>query len=117
GHPKGVMVSHHNVVWTADHLIACGDFTDDEVLLSYLPLSHIAEQLGSIYIPILKGYQVYFAESFEKLPEDLKACRPTTFFGVPRVWEKFKARAEARMAELKGPRRRLVDWARRVTLQ
>ncbi len=116
GHPKGVMISHHNIVWTADHLLSCGDFTDDEVLLSYLPLSHIAEQMGSIYIPILKGYQVYFAQSFEKLPEDLKASRPTTFFGVPRVWEKFKARAEGRMAELKGPRRRLVDWARKVTL-
>jgi long-chain acyl-CoA synthetase len=116
GHPKGVMVSHHNIVWTADHLLSCGDFTDDEVLLSYLPLSHIAEQMGSIYIPIFKGYQVYFAQSFEQLPEDLKACRPTTFFGVPRVWEKFKARAEGRIAELKGPRRRLVEWARRVTL-
>ena len=117
GHPKGVMISHHNIVWTAEHLLACGDFGDDDTLLSYLPLSHIAEQLGSIYIPILRGYQLYFAESFEKLPENLKAARPTLFFGVPRVWEKFKARAEARMVELTGPRKRLLDWARKVTLQ
>ncbi len=117
GHPKGVMISHHNIVWTAEHLLQCGDFGEDETLLSYLPLSHIAEQMASIYVPIFKGYQLYFAESFEKLPEDLKKSRPTIFFGVPRVWEKFKARAEARMAELKGPRRRLVAWAREVTLR
>ena len=115
GHPKGVMVSHHNIVWTAEHLLACGDLGDDEVLLSYLPLSHIAEQLGSIYVPIAKGYQLYFAEGLEQLPQNLKECRPTSFFGVPRVWEKLKARAEARLAELTGARKRLFEWARRVT--
>lgn len=117
GHPKGVMISHHNIVWTVEHLLACGDFGAEDVLLSYLPLSHIAEQMASIYVPIMRGYQLYFAESFEALPQNLREARPTLFFGVPRVWEKFKARAEARMAELKGPKKRLVDWARGVTLR
>jgi long-chain acyl-CoA synthetase len=117
GHPKGVMISHHNIVWTADHLLQCGDFGDDEVMLSYLPLSHIAEQMVSIYIPISKGHQLYFAESFEKVPEDLRRVRPTVFLAVPRVWEKFKARAEGRMADVKGPRKRLLEWARMATLR
>ncbi|MBK7858537.1 MAG: AMP-binding protein [Archangiaceae bacterium] len=117
GHPKGVMISHHNIVWTVQQLLHCGDFGDEEVLLSYLPLSHIAEQAASIYVPIFKGYQVYFAESLDKLPEDLRRVRPTIFFGVPRVWEKFMGRAQARMAELKGTKKRLLDWARGVTLR
>jgi long-chain acyl-CoA synthetase len=116
GHPKGVMLSHHNLTWTADQLLSCGDFHEDETLISYLPLSHIAEQTVSIHVPITRGFQLYFAESFEKLPENLRRARPSTFFGVPRVWEKFKAKAEARMVEQKGVRKRLLDWARRVAL-
>jgi long-chain acyl-CoA synthetase len=117
GHPKGVMISHHNLVWTSEQLLKCGDFTDQETVISYLPLSHIAEQLASIHIPIMQGYQVYFAQSFEKLPENLREVRPTTFSGVPRVWEKFKAKAEARMVEVTGVRRQLLAWARRVALE
>jgi long-chain acyl-CoA synthetase len=116
GHPKGVMLSHHNLTWTADQLLSCGDFLEDETLISYLPLSHIAEQTVSIHIPITRGFQLYFAESFDKLPANLTRARPTIFFGVPRVWEKFKAKAEVRMAEQKGARKRMLDWARRVAL-
>lgn len=114
GTPRGVMLSHRNLVWTTAQLAHCYPITEDEVLLSYLPLSHIAEQVCTIYAPVLGGMQVYFAESFEKLGENLAEVRPTIFFGVPRVWEKFKARAEAALASQRGPQRRLVEWARGV---
>jgi long-chain acyl-CoA synthetase len=117
GHPKGVMISHRNIVWTAEHLIACGELTDDETIFSYLPLSHIAERLGSIYLPVMKGYPVYFAQSFEKLGENLLQVRPTSFSGVPRVWEKFKAKLEPRLAQTTGAKRRVLDWARAVALK
>ncbi len=112
GNPKGVMLSHHNLCWTAVHLAQCHPVTPDDVLLSYLPLSHIAEQVCTIYGPMVTGLQVYFARSFELLAEDLRDVRPTLFFGVPRVWEKFKAKAEAGLASQPRTRQRVVSWAR-----
>ncbi len=117
GRPKGVMLSHRNLVWTATQLSRSTPFNNDDVSLSYLPLSHIAEQICTIHGPLLNGVQVYFAESLEALPQNIREVRPTAFFGVPRVWEKFKARAEERIASLPVLRQRLVAWARRMTLE
>ena len=60
-------------------------------LLSYLPLSHIAEQMFTIHIAAAAGFPVYYAESLDKLNANLVEVKPTLFFGVPRVWEKFHA--------------------------
>ncbi len=120
GHPKGVMLSHQNVCWTAVTLSEAMGLErrrEEETLLSYLPLSHIAEQVCSIYGPIFNALEVSFAESFEKLPEDLREVRPTLFFGVPRVWEKFKTKVEQGIAAQPLARRRLVGWARDVALR
>ena len=117
GNPKGVMISHRNLVWTAHQLSQCTPFSSDDVALSYLPLSHIAEQICSIHGPVFNGVQVYFAESLEALPQNIREVRPTAFFGVPRVWEKFKARAEQAIASLPPLRQRLLSWARRITLE
>jgi long-chain acyl-CoA synthetase len=57
---------------------------------------------------------VYYAESLEKIADNLKDCRPTTFFGVPRIWEKFHAALAGRLAEATGVKRRLVEWSRKV---
>src|SRR5205823_5719920 len=114
GHPKGVMLSHHNLTWTTAYLSTCADLAESEVMISYLPLSHIAEQVASLHAPILNGFQVYFAESFEKLPENIREVRPTVFFAVPRVWEKFKAKAEAGVAALNPRRKKIFEWATQV---
>lgn len=117
GHPKGVMLSHHNLVWTARQLVDSVYFGDpgEASILSYLPLSHIAEQVISLHGPLLLGAQVYFTESIDKMPENLREVRPSFFFGVPRVWEKFKARAEQSLASQPAARRRILEWARGVT--
>jgi len=114
GPPKGVMLSHQNLAWTARTLIALGGSRTDEVSLSYLPLSHIAEQMATVHMPATAGSTVYFAESIEKIPDNLKEARPTVFFGVPRIWEKFHAALAGKLAEVTGPKKRLVDWARGV---
>ncbi|MDP2272263.1 MAG: AMP-dependent synthetase/ligase [Archangium sp.] len=114
GHPKGVMLSHHNLCWTTVQLSRCHPIALGDTIVSYLPLSHIAEQVCSIYGPLINGLQVYFAQSFEKLPENLREVRPTLFLGVPRVWEKFKAKAEAGIATQPKNRRRVLAWARSV---
>ncbi|MCJ7725079.1 MAG: AMP-binding protein, partial [Acidimicrobiia bacterium] len=61
GPPKGVMLSHHNLTWTADQGISMAGVTSGERLVSYLPLSHIAEQMFTLHIAISVGYTVYFA--------------------------------------------------------
>ncbi len=112
GPPKGVMLSHRNLAWTARTLIALGGGSENDVSLSYLPLSHIAEQMATIHMPTTAGSTVYFAESLEAIADNLKDCRPTVFFGVPRIWEKFHAALAARMSEVTGVKKRLLDWAR-----
>ncbi|HTR51622.1 MAG TPA: long-chain fatty acid--CoA ligase [Kofleriaceae bacterium] len=114
GPPKGVMLSHHNLAWTSQMLVDVGGRRSDDVLLSYLPLSHIAEQMCSVLHPATAGWTVFFAESIEKVPENIKEARPTVFFGVPRIWEKFHAAMSAKLAETTGAKKRLVEWARGV---
>ncbi len=114
GPPKGVMLSHANLAWTSNTLLDMGGRRTDDVLLSYLPLSHIAEQMCSVHMPATNGACVYFAESIDKVPENLKDARPTVFFGVPRIWEKFHAVLAGKLTEATGAKKRLVEWARKV---
>ncbi|MDB4958122.1 MAG: Long-chain-fatty-acid--CoA ligase [Myxococcales bacterium] len=114
GPPKGVMLSHRNLAWTSQTLLDLGGRRTDDISLSYLPLSHIAEQMCTLHMPATAGTQIYFAESIEKVPENLKECRPTAFFGVPRIWEKFHSALAGKLAETTGAKKRLVQWARHV---
>ena len=101
GPPKGVMLTHSNIWWTATHSeqhIPIGN-ADNGRALSYLPLSHIAERMISHLLQIYYGTQTWFAESLDTLLVDLQTCKPTYFFGVPRVWEKFYAGFQAMAAQ------------------
>jgi long-chain acyl-CoA synthetase len=106
GPPKGVMLTHSNIWWTcqsSEAQIPIGesgrlDVENTGRALSYLPLSHIAERMISHLLMIYYGTETWFAESLDTLMPDMQACRPTYFFGVPRVWEKFYAGIQAKMA-------------------
>lgn len=100
GPPKAVMLSHANIWWTATHSeqhIPIGDAEGGRAL-SYLPLSHIAERMISHLLQVYYGTQTWFGGGVPTLIEDLKECKPTYFFAVPRVWEKFYAGVQAKMA-------------------
>ncbi len=114
GPPKGVMLSHRNLAWTARVLVDIGGGRDTDVSLSYLPLSHIAEQTATIHMPATVGSAIYYAESIDKVPDNLKDAQPTVFFGVPRIWEKFHAAVTAKLAAATGGKKHLVDWTRKV---
>jgi long-chain acyl-CoA synthetase len=114
GPPKGVMLSHRNLAWTARCACDLVNGRPTDWSLSYLPLSHIAEQMLSLYLPIVAGASLYFAQSIEKVPDNLKEVQPTVFFGVPRIWEKFHAGITGRLREAKGPKKHLVEWAMKV---
>ncbi|MBX3190403.1 MAG: AMP-binding protein [Labilithrix sp.] len=116
GEPKAVMITHTNLVWTAGSLLDTLNLGPDDVTLSYLPLSHVAEQMLTIHGPMAMGSLLYFAESLEKLGENLAEVRPTLFMGVPRVWEKIQAKMVAAGASAPPVRKKLVAWARKQGL-
>ncbi|MEP1125480.1 MAG: long-chain fatty acid--CoA ligase [Ilumatobacter sp.] len=88
GPPKGAMLSHANITWTIDAVTEMVGLRSDDRMLSYLPLSHIAERITSHFGMLAAGGQTWFARSLASVPEDLRACRPTIFMAVPRVWQK-----------------------------
>lgn len=111
GNPKGVTLTHDNLAWTARQAVDLFHIDVDDRALSYLPLSHIAEQVFTILAPATAGYTVWFGRSIERLRSDLPAARPTLFFGVPRVWDGMARAVRAEVAKQKGPQRRLAEWA------
>ncbi len=111
GRPKAVMLTHDNLNWTASRAKELTGASPADKLLSYLPLSHIAEQMFTIHIPAVIGASVYYAESIEKLAENLVEVQPTLFFGVPRVWEKFQAGVAAKLGEATGVKAKLAQRA------
>jgi long-subunit acyl-CoA synthetase (AMP-forming) len=117
GDPKAVMITHENMVWTSQSTLQALKFHQGDVSISYLPLSHIAEQMLTIHLPMATGSLLYFAESLEKLPEALKEVRPTLFLGVPRVWEKIQAKMMAVGAAAPPMAKRISKWARGVGLK
>jgi long-subunit acyl-CoA synthetase (AMP-forming) len=116
GAPKAVTLTHHNLTWIASCATDLLDVTAEDRLISYLPLSHIAEQVVSHYMSMATGACVHFARSLESLPEDLRAVRPHVFLGVPRVWEKMQAGIQAAAATNSPLKRHIGAWARKVGL-
>jgi long-subunit acyl-CoA synthetase (AMP-forming) len=116
GAPKAVMLSHQNLVWTARAVVDTVQVRPGDVILSYLPLSHVAEQVVTLHASMAAAAECAFAESMDAVPQNLREVRPSFFFGVPRVWEKMQAAIQAAGAQAPALRRRLVAWARRQGL-
>ena len=107
GPPKGTVISHANIVATLRAVLGVVDVGPGDRFLSFLPLSHIAERVTSHFGQLATGAETWFARSLATVPEDLKACRPTVFFAVPRVWEKLMGAIEGRVAAQPPPLRAL----------
>ena len=94
GNPKGVLLTHHNVLYEVVVTIANGLGAGGR-WVSYLPLAHIAERMLTIYLPVAAGTHVHFCPVPTELIGTVGAAKPTSFFGVPRVWEKIRAGIQA----------------------
>jgi long-subunit acyl-CoA synthetase (AMP-forming) len=114
GEPKGVMLTHDNLTWTSASAGSVLEIMPNTTMFSYLPLSHIAEQIVTFFVPMQRGMCTSFAESFEKLGENLAEVRPSVFLGVPRVWEKIQAKMIAAGAQNTGLKKMIAKWARGV---
>jgi long-chain acyl-CoA synthetase len=116
GVPKGVMLSHTNLISNVIDASEKYAFSGHDISLSVLPLSHVFERTG-MYVYIMSGMAVHFAESIEKVPENLKEVKPTIFIGVPRIFEKVYEKARLSAARSSPIRERIFDWAIDVAME
>ncbi|MEP6750008.1 MAG: long-chain fatty acid--CoA ligase [Bacteroidota bacterium] len=110
GTPKGVMLSHKNILSNVIASLPCFPPGENLKALSFLPLNHIFERMCS-YLYLFKGTAIYYAESLDSIGENLKEVKPSIFTTVPRLLEKVYDRIMAKGNELTGTKRKLFFWA------
>jgi long-chain acyl-CoA synthetase len=108
GPPKGVLLTHHNLLYQSTALDRLTGLEPGGVSVSYLPLAHIAERVLSIYGPLTMRTHVWFCPDPAQAVEYVREARPTLFFGVPRVWEKVRAGIMAKLSAEENPRKRKI---------
>ncbi len=109
GNPKGVMLSHANILWNADSAQRCDHFYMSDVFLSFLPLSHMFERTVGYYMAMQVGASVAFSRSIEKLAEDMLFIRPTILVTVPRIFERVYNKIQLQLAEKPAFARKLFE--------
>ncbi len=114
GRPKGVMLSHRNMLQNVLSGLGGIDVYAEDVFLSFLPLSHMFERTVGYYLTMVAGAQVAFARSIAQLSEDFRIVRPTAIVSVPRIYERLHAAIQGQLEEASGAKRRLFDFATRT---
>jgi long-chain acyl-CoA synthetase len=111
GNPKGVMLTHRNLVSNIKSSAECILFTEGDILLSYLPLSHSYERMAGYYTAMACGATIAYAENVDTIRENLMEVRPTVITTVPRLIERLYSRLLAQVELQSTLRRRLFRWA------
>ena len=110
GRPKGVMLSHLNMLTNCRDALAMSNLTEKDELLSFLPLSHIFERTVGYYMSVMAGCKTTYARSVPSLAEDLLRVRPTMLNGVPRVYERLWSEVSARLARVSRAKRGIFKF-------
>lgn len=116
GKPKGVMISHNNILSNVMDSIPAFPPGENLKALSFLPLNHIFERMVS-FLYLFKGTSIFFAESIETIPQNLLEVKPHLFTTVPRLLEKVYEKIMLKGGELKGIKRNLFFWAHGLGLK
>ncbi|SHM21740.1 long-chain acyl-CoA synthetase [Nitrosospira sp. Nsp11] len=111
GRSKGVMLSHYNILTNAHSCLQVVPIMQDDLLLSFLPLSHTFERTAGYYAPMMRGATVAYARSVHQLQEDLLIIRPTILVSVPRIYERVYAGIHAKLAAGSALSRKLFNLA------
>lgn len=111
GAPKGVMLSHANILSNAAAGLQRVTVFDDDLFLSFLPLSHMFERTVGYYIPVMAGACVAFARSVDLLADDLQLVRPTVLVTVPRIFERIYNKMTLKLADESWPARKIFQLA------
>ncbi len=117
GAPKGVVLTHRNLLYNAWGGFQAIPVNGGDLFLSFLPLSHALERTAGYYLPMLGGAPVAFARSIAHLAEDFQSVRPTVFISVPRIFERARATVQSKLEHAPAWRRRLFDLTREVGWQ
>jgi len=99
GRPKGVMLSHRNILWNAHAGLKVVTINQDDLFLSFLPLSHMLERTVGYYLPMMAGATVAYARSITLLAEDLETIKPTVLISVPRIFERVQGKVLAQLEQ------------------
>ncbi|MGQ0536276.1 MAG: AMP-dependent synthetase/ligase [Methanobacteriota archaeon] len=111
GNPKGAMLTHGNFTSNVLAVAEVLPVTEEDVLLSFLPLSHVYERMGGHFHAVHRGVAIAYAESIETVPGNLAEIRPTVMNSVPRLYEKMYARILAGVEAAPPRRQRIFRWA------
>lgn len=111
GRPKGVMLSHHNILTNVESCLQIAPMYQQDLLLSFLPLSHTFERTVGYYIPMMCGATIAYARSIQLLQEDLLTVKPTILVSVPRIYERVYAGIQAKLADGPDFSRKLFNFA------
>ncbi|MGD8386096.1 MAG: long-chain fatty acid--CoA ligase [Desulfobacteraceae bacterium] len=113
GPPKGVMLSHGNFIANVNQVLDefSDILSDEDIFLSFLPLSHSLERTAGYYLAVGMGAKVCFAEDFSKIQENMVEVRPTIIVSVPRLYEKVHAGILAKVGDASPIKRALFGWA------
>jgi long-chain acyl-CoA synthetase len=114
GRPKGVMLSHQNMLQNVRSALEVYEVYRDDLFLSFLPLSHMLERMAGYYLTMTAGATVAFARSVAQLSEDFKSVRPTVIVSVPRVFERLHGAMHSALEEAPAHRRKLFEIAHNV---
>ena len=114
GKPKGVMLSHKNILANAYAALQCGEFYPEDVFLSFLPLSHTLERTDGCYLPMMAGAKVTFARSVQQLADDMLAVRPTVLISVPRIYEIIYAKVQSSLRKESLYKKKLFALAQKI---
>ncbi|MEU5952651.1 AMP-dependent synthetase/ligase [Streptomyces sp. NPDC047525] len=111
GDPKGVRITHRNVVLNAVALDAVVELPDFVEHISYLPFAHVAERMLGIYLPVFRVSHVHLCADPNAVAATARELHPAQFFGVPRVWEKLAASVRAALAGLPQEQQESIETA------
>ncbi len=114
GRPKGVMLSHRNILFNVDAALQLYPVGPDDVFLSFLPLSHTFERTVGYYLPMSAGAAIAYSRGVPQLAEDLQLLQPTLMIAVPRIFERIYGRIQAGLAEASPIKRALFNAAARA---
>ena len=114
GRAKGVMLTHANMLWNAYYTTLCISLGDDEVFLSFLPLSHTFERTCGYYWPMILGAEVVYSRSITQMAQDLALIKPTVLISVPRIYERVFSRIQNTLAQKNIGRKNSLIWLWRL---
>jgi long-chain acyl-CoA synthetase len=117
GEPKGVILTHRNIISNVNAALEIFPITKDDIFLSFLPLCHIFERMAGYYTAFAAGCTIYYAESIEKVATNLLEAKPTLMTSVPRLFERIQSRIIKNVESQSVTKQKIFYWALEIGRQ